>query len=343
MLPNLSRLSVVAFEADADNDDTEEEDALGKILSEMQKRRAAGRRPVPAPSPQASPRPCLEGFRPKKRVARLRLPQWRTENIFDFSFENPLDGKFKDLPVVKALLADFPFLVSQRGTSYCHHEFGYRKRTVFVTSLFNFQPASPCPGTPCPHMRGSGSHPLGVADCDNAQKNSLPPKLIDILLESWKERPRAADTLPVKHWLLIDVFHGFGSIKKRVRENPAHADVKVFSNDIVNRSDLDATLDMRTFALDTLLAMALLKFWPEDARSISSHLSGAAGYCAQERVAVLFHLSTPCDTYSTQALGTHREKGTTEPKTKAAEDADKMNAKLIGWLRANALSERREL
>ena len=284
--------------------------------------------------------PCPEGFRPKKRAARLQLPKWRMENSFDFSFENPLDGKFKDLPVVKALLADFPFLVFQRGTSYCHHAFGYRKRTVFFTSLINFQPTSPCPGTPCPHMRDSGAHPMGVADCDNAQKNSLPPRLIDMLIESWKERPRAADTLPVKHWLLIDVFHGFGSIKKRVRENPTHADVKVFSNDIVNRSDLDATLDMRTFALDTLLAMALLKFWPEDAERIAEHARGAADWCAQERVAVLFHLSTPCDTYSTQALGKHREKGTTEPKTKAAQDADDMNAKLIAWLRANALSER---
>lgn len=257
--------------------------------------------------------------------------------MLDFSFENPLDGAFKDLEVVKRLLSDFPTTVFERRTSYCHHEYDYRKRTVLVTTLPNFRPAFPCPGMPCAHIRERGSHPVGVANCEAAQKNSIPPKLIDHLIRSWKERPRSTDAPSIQHWVLIDVFHGFGSVKKRVYGNPEHADVKVYSNDLVDRPGVDATLDMRIFGLDTLLALALTKIFPNDAEGIQSHPGGAIGWCSQERIAVLFHLSTPCETYSVQGLGKHRAKGTTQPQTKAAQQADDMNAKLIAWLRTNAL------
>lgn len=276
----------------------------------------------------------LDGFRLTKR-ARLRNPQWRSESMLDFVFENPLDGKFKDLPVVKQLLRDYPAMVRQVETSYCHHGYPYQKRTVFIGTLSGFNPRPPCPRTPCRFLRLGGSHPKQSTECSDKQKNSLPPGLIDLIVGSWIKRHE--DT--TAKFLLIDVFSGWGSIETRVQERWPR--VMTYANDIVSRPKTDTNLDMSAGSIFTpaaLLMFALRKLCPEDEQRVEAHPGGVVGWVQQEKIAVLFHCSTPCRTYSTQALAIHRHKGTAAPKTPDAARDDEMNSSLISFFRRVVLT-----
>jgi len=379
-LPNLSSLSLRCIEVNALGDDDESEgeeareDPLTKILREARERlekklreedqrqgKHTGKRkapqprvpttpqsrPAPSPTPDQTPAPppvpgpssSSDGFVPKKRLL-MQTPPWRAENMLDFSFENPLDGKFKDLPVVKQLLKDYPYLVKQVGTSYCHYGFDYRKRTVFVSSLPNFDPTPPCPDFKCYWVASGLSHPGTVLACGSAQKNSLPPRLIDGLIDSWRKRHEGKATA----YLLVDVFSGWGSVKARAAEKKSMGqwlDLRTYSNDLVQRDHTDVTLDMSadsTWTPAALLTFAVDKHWPEDTKARSSHPGGVIGWLNQQKIAVLFHCSTPCDTYSLVGLKSHRVGKTLEPKTQMARDHDAMNAKLIDYFRMTALS-----
>ena len=278
----------------------------------------------------------LDGFRLTKR-ARLRNPQWRSASMLDFVFENPLDGKFKDLPVVKKLLQDYPAMVRQVETSYCHHGYPYQKRTVFIGTLLGFNPMPPCPRTPCQFLRrgGTGSHPEQSTGCSARQKNSLPPVLIDLIIGSWIKRHESTTA----KFLLIDVFSGWGSIETRVQER--WPQVMTYANDIVSRPKTDTNLDMSADSIFTpaaLLMFSLRKLCPEDEQRIQAHPGGVVGWVQQEKIAVLFHCSTPCRTYSTQALAIHRHKGTAAPKTPDAVRDDEMNSSLISFFRRVVLT-----
>lgn len=252
--------------------------------------------------------------------------------MFDFSFENPLDGKFKDLPAVKQLVENYPFLVKQASTSYCHYGYDYRKRTVFVTSLTGFSPTAPCQGRPCAWLRAGLEHPQGVLNCTADQKNSIPPSLIDLLIQSWKQR----HAKQAKAYLLIDVFSGWGSVDKRVKE--AWPDVVVYSNDLVRRSHTNVELDMSAdsaFSPSTLLILALKK---HELSAPENFKGDAVEWCNAEKIAVLFHCSTPCDTYSVVGLKSHRVDDTLEPKTAMARNHDAMNASLINYFTSIVLT-----
>lgn len=259
--------------------------------------------------------------------------------MLDFSFENP-DGKFKELAAVQQLLKDYPALVKLVGTSYCHYGFDYRKRTVFVSSLPNFKPTPPCPDVKCYWIASGVPHPGTVLACGSAQKNSLPPQLIDELINSWRSRQSGKATA----YLLIDVFSGWGSLEARVAEKKRVGqwlDLRTYSNDIVQRDHTDITLDMSAdsiWSAATLLAFAVDKHWPNDTQTRRAHPGGIIGWINEQKIAVLFHCSTPCDTYSLVGLKSHRVGSTLEPKTQMASDHDAMNAKLIDYFKATVLS-----
>lgn len=280
---------------------------------------------------EATPRP---GFRLKKRARTNR----QLASGVDFSLENPADGRFKDLDCVKQLLADYPLHVLKVVTSYCHYGYGYRKRTLFVSTLPTFNPLAACPLHKCQWTRRGERHPKQVVETSQAEKNSLPPLLIDLLIDSWRKH-RAA-----REYLLLDVFSGWGSIEKRVREKQEQGqwlNVHVYSNDLVNRGHTHCNLDMLKWNPSGQLAFAVNKLWPDQSDEASSHQGGIVGWLADEDVTVLVHASTPCETYSLNGIGVHRHKGSVRPKSDAARRADRMNEQLISYLRARVLGERR--
>lgn len=241
--------------------------------------------------------------------------------LLDFCFENPLDGHFKKHAGLRRMLASLSGAVVQRPTSYCHYGCAYRKRTVFVTSLTTFQPVPPCPDHKCSSiLSGDASHASGVADCTQTQRNSIPITLLDELLTAWTQKHRTR----AEHYLVLDAFAGFGSVRACVQRG--WPNIRVFCNDIVQREGVDATFDLSTDTdarLRALLVMAVRKFWPHIVID-----KGVFRCLSDNKIAVLVHCSTPCETYSTQALAVHRF-ADGAPKSKQAADADAMNAALV--------------
>tara|TARA_B110001452_G_scaffold181135_1_gene152078 strand:- start:1396 stop:2256 length:861 start_codon:yes stop_codon:yes gene_type:complete len=257
----------------------------------------------------------------------------------DFSLENPADGRFKDLDCVKRLLDDYPLRVFKVATSYCNYGYDYRKRTLFISSLPTFQPLPACPAHKCQWKRRGERHSRQVTEASQSEKNSFPPLLIDLLVDSWRNYRVASK------YLLIDMFSGWGSIEKRVSEKQAAGqwlNVHVYSNDIVKRAHTDCNLDMLTWTPAEQLVFAVNKLWPDQMAEASGHAGGVVGWLADAGVTVLVHASTPCETYSLNGIGVHRHKGGVLPKSEAARSADRMNERLVSYLRDRVLGERRE-
>ena len=274
-----------------------------------------------------------KGFVSKKRVLDFS-PKWRSANMLDFIIENPLDGKLKELPFVMQLVRDYPNTVRQVGTSYCHYGYSYRKKTVFISTLMELELTAPCPKHPCCLVQQTGKHPARSSECGQEQKNSLPPLLVDAVLQVWTDRHSGR----ASRFLVIDVFAGWNSVKKRVQEH--WSNVYVYSNDIVLRRGTDIDLDMSAaspFTPGSLLLFALSKLWPNDYSQAVAHEGGVVGWLQENKVAVLFHSSTPCRTYSTQALSVHRFKGSARPKSLDALHDDAMNEKLVDYFKRHIL------
>lgn len=320
----------------ADNDNN---DALAAILKRASyRKRTECTHTAHSTIAQRDPNSAVseDGFRLKKRATlTFHNPEWRDASMLDFMFENPLDGKFKDLAVVKQLLSDYPGMVRQVETSYCHYGYRYQKRTMLIGTLVGLTPRPACPHTPCRFLRRRERHPEQSAECGNQEKNSLPSGLIDSIMNSWIGRHGGR----ANRYLLIDVFSGWGSIETRVNER--WPQVVAYANDIVPRAHTDINLDMSATSIyspSSLLMFAIRKLWPDEEEQAHAHPGGTIGWLQQQKIAVLFHCSTPCRTYSTQALATHRIKGTAEPKTTDAERDDDMNAALISYFRRVVLT-----
>jgi len=142
----------------------------------------------------------------------------------------------------------------------------------------------------------------------------------------------------------VDVFSGWGSVDARVAEKQRAGewlDLRVYSNDVVQRSHTDVTLDMSADSVWTpaaLLAFAVDRHWPGDVGRRVAHPGGLVGWLNANKIAVLFHCSTPCDTYSVVGLKSHRVGATLETKTQLARDHDAMNAALIDYFKSTVLS-----
>jgi hypothetical protein len=185
---------------------------------------------------------------------------------------------------------------------------------------------------PCANF---SKHKGSVAGLHACEKNSIPAALVDQLLESWVAKHEGQ----AKEYLLIDVFSGWGSVGDRVPANQHRwPTMKLYSNDIVRRPHVQSDLDMRAnqvWTPATLLVIALGLYWPEGLEERNVHPEGCVGWARDNGIAVLFHASTPCDTYSTQGLAAHRQGG--RASTDKAREADAMNAALIRYFSNVAL------
>ena len=306
-----------------------EEDALASILrrrferavsaaaatamaTEPRHRRRRGRRRT------ATPLVALEPLPPPPPSTTARSAA--ATKMVDFCFENPLDGCFKAHPLVRSLLSTHNPHVKFKGTSYCHYDFQYRKRTALISSISSLNPTPPCPSPACAHYKLHGHHAAQVVDGTQCERNSIPPQLVDEILRAWTSTYAGR----AREFLVIDLFAGWGSMKKRAAES--WPNVHVYANDIVDREGVDLNLDL---SYDTatrvrlVLTFALLRHWP-DAKPVH----GVFEWLAEQRIAVLFHCSTPCRTYSVDGLATHRF-ANGRPKTDTAAADDRMNSELV--------------
>lgn len=273
--------------------------------------------------------PSPSGWR--KRKLRPSNDPPRRHSRIDFVFENPLDGAFKKMPFVKQLLERFPYWTRCRGTSYCKYGTDYRKRTVLISSL-KLRLAPPCPNPACVHLKRAKTHPRSVADLCSAEKNSLPQGLVDAILDQWMT-DAAERHATVRTYLIIDVFSGFGSVSAAIRSRQL-PDVHVFGNDFVDRNGGDTTFDLSAdspFTLASLVWLACFKMGVA-----VSEYTDITTMLEDRQITVLFHLSTPCTTYSTNGMSHHRNQDRS-PKTSLARAHDAMNTALLSELERLAL------
>ena len=245
----------------------------------------------------------------------------------DFCIENPLDGNLKNIPCIKDLISDYPYTVFVTPTSYCHWGREYRKRTILIHTLKSFCPTPPCPSVPCMDWRVYGNHPDGVTELSQGQRNSLPEHLVDAEIEAW-----IRDTPHAQRRVFMDIFSGYGSVVRRVREK--HPSILTFANDIVCREDNNVELDVTVFGLHGLLVFTFQRFFSDE---IDIGKDDILAWARANHVAILFHLSTPCETYSTAAGGSHRNARDATPRSGKAKAHDEMNTVLTHWLRHNSL------
>ena len=291
------------------------------------------------PPKKASPGAERRWQREQRRPPRALLPVLGAEaagnaSMVDFLFENPLWGRFKDHPSVQSLLEDHSGMVTRVETSYCHYGYKYQKPSVFIGTLTNLQLSKPCPRNPCIYLTRDEVHPERSAECNVAQKNSLPPELIDAIIQAWMDRRPTASA-----YLLVDVFSGWGSLEKRIETN--WPTLKTFANDWGKRDHTDAQFDMGAeskLGPEHLVALAIWKHYREEVDDVVATDGGAMAWLKNQNIAVLFHCSTPCRTYSTQAIKVHREVNSAIPKTDAARHDDAMNQALISYFEDVVLS-----
>ena len=328
------------------------------------------RTPPPMAPPQAPP-PLRTGYRYKlrahMRLARTLFQDMRVHPV-DFCFENPLDGAFKHHEGVVALLKDAKGLVARRETSYCHYGADHRKRTLFVTSVLEFRPLLPCPSVQCEPLRGKPAqlrrdldhtrqldlddmedpvaprarHASTIADLGKEDRNRIPFPLLKQLIYSWCKNHVNHGFDSVLLYLIVDVFSGWGSLVKLVDEMHAQgkwAKIKVFSNDIVRRDHTSIEFDVASTkeAIPLLIRFALNAHAPRVLKDLDTLSLRDALW--KHKVALLVHLSTPCETYSVDGLGVHRRRESTSqgtryvPITDAAKRADLMNSHILDWIR----------
>ena len=285
-----------------------------------------------------------DGFVRKKRAIlhdareeRETKRALRETSPFDFVFENPLHGKLWNTECMQQLQAKYQYTTYFQQTTYCRYEFEYKKPTGFLSSLPDLKLLPPCQKeSPCEWKQRYKKHQTAVLSCSQAQRNSVPKGLVDAEVDAWiKRTPWAAKRL------FVDVFSGFGSVHEAVLERSDG--IHVYSNEWIKRRGQSIELDMRKFDLTALLMFAIQKAF----RGIDGHLDppmegdgsteDIISWVTQERIAVLFHVSTPCETYSNAAGGTHRARGSARPLTATARAHDEMNAKLVAWFREHVL------
>ena len=248
----------------------------------------------------------------------------RTHPI-NFIFENPLFGRFKDMYFTKEMLEEYPDYVFTRPTSYCHYGMSYMKATVFIGTLSRFQPKLPCRKNPCKEYKTNRCHASQVKEQSAAEKNSIPGELVDLEVESWmQDYPN-----PDQRFLFIDVFAGYGSVAERIRTK--YPKVFVYANDIVRRKDNNVELDVNKFPMSFLFNLALQKHFGDP--TLPDMPDGLIPWLRAEKIAVLFHLSTPCNTYSVDGLAANRDKNTLIPHSALGRAHDEMNTKIMNWLK----------
>ena len=155
-------------------------------------------------------------------------------------------------------------------------------------------------------------------------------RVLDLWMRSSSSRNKT------KLYVVIDVFSGFGSVSDAIKARGLK-NVFVFGNDILpNRHGGDFTFDMSSsspFNLSSLIWLSCSKL-----NILTTKYKDIPDLLESEQISILFHLSTPCTTYSTDGMAYHRNKDAAQsPKTTLAHQHDEMNRKLIAQLQKLAL------
>lgn len=210
--------------------------------------------------------------------------------------ENPLDSALWNMEFTKLLWRCMTLL----GTSYCHYGGRHRKRTGFCTTLADTPLMTPCPSNRCKLQTHADWTTLRIEE-----RNSIPEALVVHFLDEWERRHISSSR---KHMLLIDVFTGFGSVTRVAKRRS----IPVCANDLLKQraGSEGLMLDMETFNLSMLEQLALYRNEFE-----------------REDTSVLFWISTPCLTYSIDALHHHRPKH--GDRSDLAIRHDRMNERLF--------------
>ena len=246
-------------------------------------------------------------------------------------------------------------------STYCKYGEVYRKPTSILTSLAAAHLKRACSkATPCVHSYTTWpKHPDTVQAQRQDARNHLPEELVFDLLDTFVARHRR---LGAHVFVCVDVFAGWGSFG-RAADNYADCRLTpserllTYANDISNRGDRrpDINLDVIIHSsLIAILRLALVKMQVELDEALHASRSGVRDMkaffelenklrttefpdekddyaCAalsealkHAGIAVLFHVSFPCTTYSTAAGSTHRERLCIAPKTPLAVAHDKL-------------------
>ena len=236
-----------------------------------------------------------------------------TRSTIDFCFENPLDGALWQSDAVALLEsrnADGRTVVRRCDTSYCRYGVPYRKRTGLFTSLTGLQLPAPCSARrPCAIFAQQGRHAEQAAGQPAYILNHVPIALTTAVLDEWVRVARSS------HFLLIDVFSGFGSVA-RAAEAYQKAPICVVTNDLYRATVNFDGGDRHT--LEFLLSMGLQELRQQEPA------------LRRDDVSILYWLSTPCQTYGPQGRGHHRPKQ--GPCTPLARAHDAMNITLARYL-----------
>lgn len=314
----------------------------------MSKRRLSDLPADVEPMPHATAQMQLrdDGFRPKDKKASAvatdyvgRLPDWRRAARIDFVFENPLYGALWTTDAITLLKRHNSqltgILTRNVPTSYCHYNTEYKKATNFFTSLVNFNLRPPCcPDQPCDALkaRGDGTHSAQVAGAPQSVVNSVPEQIVHECLDAWAAKLERGG-VEHEYKLVIDAFAGFGSVERHVknwRRNSRGVDFTVGNDVVKTRDGFGLTMDMsKDDAMDVLMDFGhacLRQTLPAEGQETFS----------KDKVVVLLWLSTPCRTYSTQALGVHRPRNARISNDAAKDDA--MNLAIAKWLDVHVLS-----
>ena len=286
-----------------------------------------------APPPNCSELDLAEnGWRKKNNsaVAKQELPKF--ENPYDFCIENPLHGKLWQIQKFQRFVGRVD--VQFASTSYCKYNCSYRKNTGFLTSVLNFSPCPVCSkNDSCQRYQQHDELPV-----DQASRNSIPEGLVLELIDAWVRKKKCEG---FKVFLIIDVFAGYNSISKAadLHNKTSNDNVVVYTNDIVRTRGGNMDLDMRVFELNDILVFALRKLFLEMPYDLADIKGDVKQFLLNESIAVLFHLSTPCETYSVAGGASHRLRGSAEPQSRLAVAHDDMNSKIVDWIFLNILDE----
>jgi len=269
----------------------------------------------------------------KKSADKFRLqPIWRQAHQMDFVFENPLHGKFWNSNAYKLLFrrADngLQVLTKNSPTSYCHYGKNFQKKTNFFSSLVDLKLKRPCPAHPCVFQKANQTHELVATEQSQETRNSVPFGITETVIATWQEkiaRRRSSDP-KIEHLLFVDAFAGFGSVANAATEI-SRTDPRIFvvQNDFCkSRNGLNFDLSkpnefeiFMLFAVQALVRARNIKRDPTDTGLLPKN------------IALLLWLSTPCKTYSLQAVYHHRGRG---KLTDLAENNDKMNLLIANWV-----------
>lgn len=252
----------------------------------------------------------------------------------DYTLENPANGKLWALPAVRACLA------REDRTSYCKYGTIYSKPTKIAHTFGNHLTlrAPCCKADPCDARRERGRHAADLTAVPRkAERNSLPRDLVRSMMSACEASARAHDARAI---LFVDVFAGWGSVCSVVEE-VATLPTYAYTNDVSRAMGCSLDVDVGRFGLEFVLHMALvnMRTWMDShassaIRCASEDLAPVEGDTCYERlrrarVHLWVHLSVPCTTYSTMGGGTHRAKGSLEPKTALGRAHDRMVAEML--------------